>query len=44
MLLENPVGCRVVEAGREEEFARKLLEKLLYVVFDGNIISQNGLR
>ena len=27
VLLENPVGCRVVEEGREEEFARKLLQK-----------------
>ena len=27
VLLENPVGCRVVENGREEEFARKLFQK-----------------
>ena len=27
VLLENPVGCRVVEEGRKEEFARKLLQK-----------------
>ena len=27
VLLENPVGCRAVEEGRKEEFARKLLQK-----------------
>ena len=27
VLLENPVGCRVVEEERKEEFARKLLQK-----------------
>ena len=27
VLLENPVGCRVVENGREEDFARKLFQK-----------------
>jgi len=27
VLLENPVGCRVVEEGREEEFVRRLFQK-----------------
>ena len=27
VLLENPVGCRAVEEGRKEVFARKLLQK-----------------
>ena len=27
VFLENPVGCRVVEERRKEEFTRKLLQK-----------------
>ena len=27
VLLENPVGCRVVEEGQEEEFVRKLFQE-----------------